>query len=371
MDRPLVACVLAGGTGTRLYPASRSDRPKQLLTLGGDRSLLERTIERARIADAIFVLTTEALADPIRERVPADVEVLVEPERKDTGPALVYAAYRLCERYRNAHGAEIDEAGGEDTGDGATDGGDSERQGDGATEPVMLCLPSDHYLRGDFEAPARRAARVAAETGGLVTIGVEPDRAAPGYGYIKPGTEHDAYATVEAFREKPDSGAAARYVHHGYRWNTGIFAWTPTALLTAARDSPLAPLVTALEEDDPEAGFEAIEPANVDSAVLEPAAETGTVYTVTAGFEWDDLGSWDALERVLEGDEDDNVVLGDVTAIDAADNVLAGGDGAHVSVVGVEGLVVAAYGDRVLVAPKREAQRVRDVVAALRDRGRF
>ena len=177
MDRPLVALVMAGGTGTRLYPASRSDRPKQFLPLGdGDDSLLAETVSRAGFADEVFVVTGPEHADRVRERVP-EAGVLVEPDPKDTGPALVYAAHRVREQVGDC---------------------------------ALLCLPSDHHVAGDFAATARRAAAVAVETGGLVTVGVEPTRPATGYGYVEPGTDHGEYFDVAQFREKPDRETADR-----------------------------------------------------------------------------------------------------------------------------------------------------------------
>ena len=324
-----VAVVLAGGRGTRLYPASTADTPKQFRAFDGDRSLLARTVDRARtVADETYVLTREAYADRIHEHAPG-VGVLVEPEPKDTGPALVYAAHRLREQVEDC---------------------------------VLLCLPSDHHVGDGYDATFTRACDVAGETGGLVTLGVEPTRPATGYGYIEPGEPHDGYAAVASFTEKPDAEAAERYVEGGYLWNAGIFAWTPDALLEAASEGVLAGFVDAL--DTPEAAFDAVDPVSVDYAVMEGAEYA---FVVPATFAGDDLGSWDALERVLECDEAGNARLGETLALDAADCVLAAGDDQHVSVVGVSELVVAAYDGRVLVVPKHEAQRVSEVVSELAD----
>jgi mannose-1-phosphate guanylyltransferase len=334
MDRPIVALVLAGGTGTRLFPASRSTRPKQFLSLDGDQSLLSATVSRADFADHVVVSTRPAFADQIADHAP-DADVVVEPAAKDTGPALVYATHRVADLY---------------------------------DDPVVVVLPSDHHVGDGFSAAMARGARVAGDTGSLVAFGVGPSRPDTGYGYIEPGTDHGDYRDLVAFHEKPDADTATSYVDDGYLWNAGMFAWTPEALFSAARDSPLEPLVDALDEDDPETGFEAVDAVSIDYAVMERATDAAVV---PVHFEWDDLGSWDALARILDADDDGNVALGDdPTFVDAGDNVVAT-DGANVSLVGVSDLAVVSWDDEVLVVPKAEAQRVRDVVAQLKEDGRF
>jgi mannose-1-phosphate guanylyltransferase len=364
---PVVALVLAGGTGTRLYPASRSTRPKQFLPLLGDGTLLERTVSRAAFADHVVVSTRPAFEPRVRELVP-DADVVVEPAAKDTGPALAYATHRIAERYGDC---------------------------------VVVVLPSDHHVADDdaFAAALARGARLASESGRLVAFGVEPTRPETGYGYIEPGRALDTGTgtgfELAAFHEKPDAETATRYVDEGYLWNAGTFAWTPRAFRDAALDSPLAPLVEALADGRVAAGFDAVEPTSVDYAVMERVADAAVVPLDVA---WDDLGSWDALRRLLVPDADGNVVhrsgaheaargTAETTAdtvedgesegeeggalfVDSRDNVVVS-DGPHVSVAGVDGLAVVAWDDRVLVVPAAEAQRVRAVVSRLREQDRF
>ncbi|WP_240137736.1 mannose-1-phosphate guanylyltransferase [Salinigranum salinum] len=353
----IVALVLAGGTGSRLYPASRSTRPKQFLPLLGPETLLERTVDRADFADRVVVSTRSTYEADVRGLLDTVDDVVVEPAAKDTGPALAYATHAI----EDAYGDDV----------------------------AVVVLPSDHHVGDDdaFAATMRRGARVARETGRLVAFGVDPTRPDTGYGYIEPGTDRGDFFELAAFHEKPDAETAERYVDAGYRWNAGTFAWTPRAFRAAARDSPLGPLIEALDEGRVEEGFDAVEPTSVDYAVMERVDDAAVVSLDVA---WDDLGSWDAMARVLDPDADGNVVRtgaddrsddelsgdgreGDdpgALFVDSAENVVVT-DGTHVSLVGVDGLAVVAWDDRVLVVPTDEAQRVRDVVARLKERGAF
>jgi mannose-1-phosphate guanylyltransferase len=352
-DPPIVALVLAGGTGSRLYPASRSTRPKQFLPLLGSETLLERTVDRAGFADHVVVSTRPALEADVRDLVPGVDGVVVEPAAKDTGPALAYATHAIEAEY------------GEDV--------------------VVVTLPSDHHVGAPeaFAATMRHGAQVAATEGRLVAFGVEPTRPETGYGYIEPGPDRGEFAELAAFHEKPDAETAERYVADGYLWNAGTFAWTPRAFRVAAHDSPLAPLLDALDDGRDREGFDAVEPTSIDYAVMERVDHAAVVRLAVA---WDDLGSWDALPRLLPADADGNVVhtggsdsvtdaatAGDddgALFVDSGENVVVS-DGAHVSLVGVDGLAVVAWDDRVLVVPTDDAQRVREVVARLKDQGRF
>ncbi|MFB6134888.1 MAG: mannose-1-phosphate guanylyltransferase [Halanaeroarchaeum sp.] len=323
-----VAVVLAGGVGNRLYPASRPERPKQFLTLGGDRSLLEAAADRAAVADEVLVVTRPAFVDRVAAALPT-ATILAEPAPKDTGPALAYASYFVEQTVE---------------------------------DPVILALPSDHRIGDGFASTARRALDVAAGESGLLTIGIEPTRAATEYGYIRPASTDGDVASVADFTEKPDRETAERFVEEGHLWNAGVFAWRPTAFLAAAADSPLEPLIDALEDGVPGRGYESVPATSVDRAVLESADD---VSVIRGAFDWDDLGSWDAVGRLLDGE---NATLGDVRTVDATGNVVATDD-AHVDVIGVDDLVVAAYDDHVVVVPKSAAQRVREIAETRLDDG--
>lgn len=330
MSPSTIAVVLAGGTGTRLYPASRPNRPKQFLELFNDESLLSQTLGRTEFADETLVLTTPGFADEVRNYAP-DTNVIVEPEPKDTGPTMVYAAHCVTEQFE---------------------------------ESVVCCLPTDHYVDGDFESPIVRAIDVAAATDGLVVLGVNAAGPVPGHGYIEPGPSEGFAKEVVAFHEKPSVKIAREYVRQGWYWNTGIYVWRPESLLAAATDSPLAPLVTALRDGDPAAGYAAVHATSIEYGVFERASDR---FLVPAEFTWNDVGSWDGVWRAFGPEESNlNLSFGETLELDAAGNVAASDD-KHITIVGVKDLVVAAFDDRVLVIPRDQAQRTREVVDRLSD----
>lgn len=341
-----VGLLLAGGTGTRLAPATAPDRPKQLVALAGDRTPLARTLDRLAFLDRRVVLTSERHAPAVRaevERVAPGAEVWVEPAARDTGPALAYAAVRA----RRAFG-----------------------------ESTLVCAPTDHRIDGDVAGAVRQMVATARE-GWLALLGVAPDRPATGYGYVEPGepleaTGADRVHRVAAFHEKPGAERAREYCKRGYRWNAGVFAWRPETFLSAARETGLAAATTAARAAlaGDEGPFEALESVAVDRALLE---RTDRAAVVGADLDWRDLGSWAAfyregLRETEAGDDGRPTVTlgaGDTRAVDAPGTLVAAGEDHRVAAVGVSDLVVAAFDDRVLVVPRAASQRVREVAEFL------
>ena len=342
----IIPVILSGGSGTRLWPLSRAARPKQLLPLLSDRTMLQLTAMRvggkAGFARPIAVANARH-ADEIERQlaeIGLDAAALVlEPEGRNTAPAIALAALAA------------------------------------PAEALILVMPSDHLIR-DVQAflEAVEAAQDAAGAGWLVTFGVTPDRPETGYGYIRQGEAvAPGVRRAEQFLEKPDAATAARLIAEGsHLWNAGIFLFRADSYLDALkRHAPeLLEAVGAAyagrrEEGTrilPEAQAFAASPSiSIDYAVMEKA-ERVAVVPVSIG--WSDIGSWDVLHEIGDRDERGNLVAGDAIAIDSR-NCLVRSDGPAVVTIGVEDLIVIASGDAVLIVPRGQSQRVREAVEAV------
>jgi len=349
-QRRIVPVILSGGSGMRLWPLSRLGRPKQFLTLAGDHSLLQQTALRASDPTLFappIVVSGEAQGDAVEAQLAeagvAPALLILEPAARNTAPAIALAAL--------------------------------------ASEPddLLLILPSDHHVKDEAAFRAAMAtARGAAEEGWLVTFGLRPERPETGYGYIRAGTEiAPGTRRAEAFVEKPDLATAQRYVAGGdHLWNSGMFLMRAGAYLNALRTHApyLLPAVEAAMAGATREGARLLPQAqsfarapsqSVDHAVME---KHDRVAVVPASIGWSDIGSWEALHGVLGKDEDDNVLTGDVVAIDSHGSLIRT-DGPVVAAIGVEDLIVVATERSVLIVPRAQSQRVQEAVQALIRRG--
>ncbi len=343
--------ILSGGSGTRLWPMSRSHYPKQLLALMGEHSLLQETVRRvvgnAGFAPPLIIANEEhrfIIAEQLREIGAVPDALILEPVGRNTAPAACVAALRLAAREPDA---------------------------------LMLVMPSDHAI-GDPDAflEAIGHAAAAARTGHLVTFGITPERAETGYGYIckgRPVAGVEGAFAVAGFVEKPDTAAAERYLASGdYFWNSGIFLF-PAALYLAEighlRPEMLAACEAALagarSDSDfirlDKAAFAACPSDSIDYAVME---RTTRAAVVPVAMGWSDLGSWDALWEMGAKDERGNVLTGNVVA-EATGNCYLRSEAGLVAAIGVDDLVVVATDDAVMVAPRNRTQEVRTLVARL------
>jgi len=355
LEAEIVPVVLAGGAGTRLWPLSRPDRPKQFLPLIESRSLFQATLLRvaghAGFASPVIVCNAEhrfIVQEQLAAIGVAPRAILVEPEGRNTAPAAALAALALA------------------------------REGDG----YMLLMPADHAIA---DAAAFRDAvgrgLAAARLGNLVAFGILPDRPETGYGYVRGGNELDGLAGcfgVERFVEKPDRATATSYLADGrYYWNSGIFlAGARPFLDELARHRPdiaqgcAAAWVKARHDGAfawPERdAFSAIRGESIDYAVME---HTRRAALVPVDMGWSDVGSWSTLAAVLGGGDHGNVTEGDVRGIDTRNSYIRA-ESRLVATVGVENLVVVETADAVLIASKDRAEDVKKLVGALKGDGR-
>lgn len=319
--------VLAGGVGSRFWPVSTPDRPKQLLALGPGPSLISDTIERILPiigAERIRILSGEQLGLALLSCVPTlgRENLLVEPAARGTGPVLAWAAAKI---------AQVDPG------------------------AVMASLHSDHVIAEPeiFRKQLIEVAHHALTHNALVTLGVPPSRPETGYGYIRAGErvpDHIEAYRVARFVEKPSRELASDYVRQGYLWNSGIFVWPVATLLEEvhACAPEIAEHLPLIEEGRDAEFFARVPTASIDESVLERSQR---VTVVPAQFSWDDVGAWDAVGRTRPADADGNVTIGAVSAIDARDNIAWSDEGAIV-LFGVDDLVVVRTGDVTLVAAR-------------------
>ncbi len=340
--------ILSGGSGTRLWPLSRSRRPKQLLALTGEHTMLQMTaarcIDRARFGPGIIVtnaLHAQEIAVQLTEDRPA--AIILEPAGRNTAPAIALAAL------------------------------------ESAPATPLLVMPSDHVIEDcpAFIAAIERAMPLV-EAGWLVTFGITPDKPETGYGYIRRGGEvAPGVHKVDAFIEKPDLERARTYLADGnYSWNGGIFLFRADAYIAALeRFEPdmLAAVRASLEGAAREGAmiipaaeaFLSSKSESIDYAVMERAEQ---VAVVPVEMGWSDVGSWDALHMLGKPDAAANVIQGDVVAIDTR-GCLIRSEGPVVTAAGVDDLIIVATHDAVMILPRGSSQEVKKIVEALKARG--
>lgn len=350
----IVPVILSGGAGQRLWPLSRQQFPKQFLNLHGPESMLQDTLRRIDVetfAPAIFICNEDhrfLVAEQARAIGHTPRAIVLEPSGRNTAPAAALAALILA---------------------------------DNDPETLMLLAPSDHVItKPEMFLRAVETARTHASSNRFVTFGIQPDRPATGYGYIKQGAPLDGDGAYEIshFAEKPDRATAERYLAEGgYFWNAGIFlfkAGTYLDALTQLEPDMVAACRTAFEQGKVDVdffrpnpdGFNASPSKSIDYALMEHTL-TGAMVPVDMG--WNDLGSWDALWQIGVQDDDGNVVHGDVIVRDTANSYLHS-NGPLLATVGVDDILLIATPDAVLAVARDHVEQVKDVVSALRQSSR-
>ncbi len=345
--------ILAGGSGTRFWPQSRSDRPKQFLKIMGDQSMIRMTynrLSRFTSPQEILVVASEHLCRQIQDEIPEipKYNYLIEPGGKNTAPAIGLAAIHVNARDANA---------------------------------AMGVYPSDHLIVGDdvFEDTIRAADAYLKDHDALITMGVTPTYPATGYGYIQidSGVEtgNEYLFRVKTFAEKPPRDTAEMFIQsQEFYWNSGMFVWRSKSIINAMKQY-MPDLYGSLKAISEFVGtdryetvldreWELVQPESIDYGVLEKAEN---VFTIKADFKWSDLGSWKSVFDYLEKDELRNVFQGNIVSIDTTNSLVISPD-RLTALVGVKNLAVINLTDVTLVVPISMAEKVKDMVELLREK---
>jgi len=353
--------IMAGGSGTRFWPESRSLRPKQLLQLVAERTMIQSTVDRIELLvppDRLLIVTSKALVEEIRQQLPElpEASILGEPCRRDTAPCIGLAALEILRR---------------------------------DPEGIMAVMPSDHVITPPeaFCAAIELAERLVEQSPDrIVTFGIRPTYAAESFGYIERGDALSAekksnLATgvyrVRQFREKPKAEVAQHYLQAGtFYWNSGIFVWKAKTII-AALDERQPEMMQHLRKISAVAGtsefaatldreFTAIKGISIDYAVMEHAKD---VVVIEAPFAWDDVGSWQAIARLQGQDEAGNTIAGQHLGLRTTGTIVRGPDGHLIVTLGVEDLIVVHTPDATLVAKKHDEEAIRELVKLIAERG--
>jgi len=352
MLNPIYALVLAGGSAERFWPLSRRARPKQLLRLVSKRTLLEETVARLEgfiPRERILILTNAEQEAAVRQLLTAfpKENIVAEPAKRDTAAAVALGTGWVAARDHAA---------------------------------TMIVLPADHVIanRVAFQESLTLAADAAEETGELVTIGIKPTWACPGFGYIEHGNpvhlrrrdDKNAIHRVLRFREKPNPDLAESFLRKGnFRWNAGMFVSSvPTVLSEFNRQAPeLAHFISQLRaagnfEMVLRERFSKLPRISFDYAIMEKADR---VLVVEASFDWDDIGSWRAVANYFKNDEQGNAANCAVTAVDSTNNVIFDEGGTAIALLGVHNFIVVRTRDAILVCHRHQAEKIKNLIGKL------
>ncbi|NQV15871.1 NTP transferase domain-containing protein [bacterium] len=352
----MIAVIMAGGVGSRFWPRSRVERPKQLLDIVSDQSMLRVTYDRlSKITEQhkIYIVAGPNLKEALQKELPEmpDSNLIVEPSGKNTAPAIGLVAALL----------KRDEA-----------------------DDVIGVFPADHLITDldTFRDNVQVGIEFAKAEDALITFGIEPSRAATGYGYIKFDHSQASHANqifkVERFTEKPDLESARNMVSSGdYLWNGGMFIWRISSILKALKIhlpemySKLEIIRAAVGRDDcqeiMEQAWSEIEGESIDYGVLEKASN---VYVIKGMFDWNDVGSWDALYEIEDKDESGNILEGNIQAFNTENSLIHSKD-LRIAAVGVKNMIIIKSGNAILIINRNESEQVKEVVARLKKDAEF
>jgi mannose-1-phosphate guanylyltransferase len=352
----LVGVLMAGGIGERFWPYSRKEKPKQLLKIFSDKSFLEETIDRIAPLiprERVFIITNDVIRKAIRSEIPGFPEenIICEPMGKNTAACIALAETVTSARYQ---------------------------------DPTMAVLTADHIIRDNvaFLQNIDTACRFAEETKSLVVIGILPTRPETGFGYIEAGkiekeTPGGLIRRINRFREKPDSRQAEEFLKTGhFYWNSGMFFWK-NSVLRACLNRFFPEMMKGMERYRQSLGtkeektvlaeiFQELKPVSIDYGLMEKA---DNIYMVRGDFDWDDMGTWNALERHFPKDEKDNLLIGRGLLIDTEESLVYNaqtGESPLVVTFGLKDILIVVARDVVMVCPKSQASKLKDLVGEIR-----
>jgi mannose-1-phosphate guanylyltransferase len=347
------AVILAGGGGTRFWPLSRQNKPKQLLNISGNDIMINDTIlryENVISSENTIIVTNKSqvslLENILLEEVPRN-NILKEPVAKNTAACILYAALHLQKKHGDC---------------------------------VMVVLPSDHYITNEssFREVLEKACQLAERADNLITIGIKPSFPSTGYGYInfnKNILQNEAYE-VNEFVEKPNFERAKQYLASGdYLWNSGMFLWKTSKIIDSfQRYLPrlyntmmmvYGDIGTEREQEAIAEIYPNLQNISIDYGILERSDE---VIVIPGDFGWNDVGSWDALGGIFSPDDDGNIVKAKHIGVGTKNSIIFG-DGRLIATIGIDNLIIAETGDAILVCPKDRAQDVKSIVDMLKEKG--
>ena len=334
--------IMAGGIGSRFWPLSTPEYPKQFIDiLGCGRTLIQLTVDRFKgiCPDTNFwVVTNEKYVDIVKEQIPSisASHILAEPVARNTAPCIAWACWCIHQEDPQAN---------------------------------IVVTPSDAVVMNpmEFQRVINNALLFTENRNVIVTIGIKPNRPETGYGYVQASNKVvDEIHQVAAFKEKPDVDTANTYLVDGnYLWNAGIFVWNIHTIMNAIRKykpTIAVDMDTIIENDDVRTNFPLCEKISIDFAVMEPAAADGLVYTHPADFGWSDLGNWQSLYEKLDKDECDNASVGNVSFYECRNCVVHTENAQKVVLHGLEDFIVSEKDGRILICKRSVEQRIKEFV---------
>lgn len=332
--------IMAGGIGSRFWPLSTPEFPKQFIDiLGCGRTLIQLTVDRFQGVCPIenfWVVTNAKYVDIVKQQIPGILEnhILAEPAARNTAPCIAWACWSIKAEDPDAN---------------------------------VVVTPSDAVVMNpeEFRRVINNALEHTANHNDIVTIGIKPNRPETGYGYVEMLLEHTGEIHhVKEFKEKPDLETAKRYLKEGnYLWNAGIFVWnvkTITDSITKYKANIAEDMDRIISTGNVQEIFPQCEKISIDFAVMEPASKEGKVFTHPADFGWSDLGNWASLHEKLQKDENENAAVGNVRFFECSNCVVHTEDARKVVLQGLEGYIVSEKNGRILICKRSEEQRIKE-----------